>query len=254
MRLFDLTGRVAIVTGGNSGIGLGIARGLTEAGATIVIAARDAAKAESALAELHQTGGTVSFVPTRVDEEADCRNLADATLERYGRIDILVNNAGRAIQKPPEDCTLDEWDSVMRTNLTGAFLCAKAVHPAMKRQGGGKIVNLASLAAIFGSRSATAYSASKGGMVQLTKSLAISWAADGIQVNAILPGYTDSDMSRAARALHPSLESAVLARTPAGRWGRPADFAGVAVFLASAASDYITGVSIPVDGGYAVQL
>jgi 2-deoxy-D-gluconate 3-dehydrogenase len=254
MSLFDLKGRVAIVTGGNRGIGLGIARGLAEAGAAIVVAARDAAKSEAALAELRAIGADCCFVPTRVDQEADCRRMADAALDRFGRIDILVNNAGTALLKPPQDCTGAEWDAVIRTNLTGAFLCAQAVYPTMRGQGGGKIVNMGSLASILGSRLATAYAASKGGILQLTRSLAVSWGADRIQVNAIMPGYIDSDMSKAARASNPALEPAILARTPAGRMGEAVDLAGVAVFLASAASDFITGAAIPVDGGYSVQL
>jgi 2-deoxy-D-gluconate 3-dehydrogenase len=254
MGLFDLAGRVAIVTGGNRGIGLGIARGLAEAGASIVVAARDAAASETALAALRRFGVEACFVPTSVDREADCRRMAETTLARFGRIDILVNNAGRVVSKPPEDCTEAEWEGVLRTNLTGAFLCAQAVHPAMRSQGGGKIINVGSLASVLGSRFATAYAASKGGLLQMTRSLAVSWGADRIQVNAILPGYTDSEMSRAARAANPALEPALLARTPLGRIGVPADLAGVAVFLAAAASDFITGTAIPVDGGYSVQL
>jgi len=254
MRLFDLTGRVAIVTGGNRGIGLGIAQGLAEAGAAIVVAARDAEQSEAALAKLRALGTEACFVPTSVDDEAACRAMAEATLDRFGRIDILVNNAGRFVGGHPQDMSLADWEGVLRTNLTGAFLSSQAVYPAMQRQGGGKIVNLGSLASVFGSRFGAAYAASKGGIVQLTRSLAISWGADNIQVNAILPGYIDSDMFRAAREKNPALGPSVLARTPAGHFGEPADVAGIAVFYASAASDHVTGTAIPVDGGYSVTL
>jgi len=254
MNPFDLTGRVAIVTGGNRGIGFGIARGLAAAGATLVIAARDAAKARDAVEALRATGAETSFVETDIVEQASCQRLAEAAVERHGRIDILVNNAGRALLKPPEDCTLDEWNAMLAGNLTGAFLCAQAVFPAMRDQGGGKIVNIGSLASVLGSRLGTAYAASKGGILQLTRSLAVSWGVHRIQVNAILPGYTNTDMTSMARATRQGFEEAVVARTPLGRWGEPADFAGLAVFLASSASDFITGTGIPVDGGYSIQL
>jgi len=173
--------------------------------------------------------------------------------DRFGRVDILVNNAGTSIRKPPETYTAAEWHVVLDTNLTGAFLCSQAAHPVMKRSGGGKIINIGSMFALFGSAYAAPYAASKGALVQLTKSLAAAWAADDIQVNAILPGWIDTELTRDARQQVPGLHERVLARTPAGRWGIPDDLAGVAVFLASAASDFITGAAIPVDGGFSAM-
>jgi 2-deoxy-D-gluconate 3-dehydrogenase len=165
-----------------------------------------------------------------------------------------VNNAGINIRRAPQDLTLDEWRQVVDTNLTSAFMCAQAVYPAMRRAGGGKIINVGSLLSMFGASFAPAYGASKGGVVQLTRSLAVAWAADGIQVNAVLPGWIDTNMSRAARQQVAGLEERAISRTPAGRFGEPRDLEGVAVFLASRASDFITGAAIPVDGGYSVAL
>jgi 2-dehydro-3-deoxy-D-gluconate 5-dehydrogenase len=250
MTTFDLGGRVAVVTGGNGGIGLGMARGLAEAGADVVIAARNAEKAAAAVAEL---GGNAAFIPLDVADETSCRGLIEQTLDRFGRLDVLVNNAGTSIRKPPETYTAAEWHAVLDTNLTGAFLCSQAAHPAMKRGGGGKIVNIGSMFALFGSAYAAPYAASKGALVQLTKSLAAAWAADNIQVNAVLPGWIDTELTRDARRQVAGLHERVLARTPAGRWGFPSDLAGVAVFLAAPASDFITGATIPVDGGFSAM-
>lgn len=249
---FDLSRRVAFVTGGNGGIGLGMAKGLAEAGATLVIAGRNKAKAESALAELRALG-KADFVELDVLDEGSCRAAIDDTAARFGRLDILINNAGTTVRKPPQDLTVEEWRQVMDTNLTGAFVCAQAAYPHMKRGGGGKIINTGSMMSIFASSYAAPYSASKGGIVQMARALAVAWAKDNIQVNCILPGWIDTDLTKNARAQVPGLNERVLERTPTGRWGSPADFAGIAVFLASAASDFITGTAIPVDGGFSVQ-
>jgi 2-deoxy-D-gluconate 3-dehydrogenase len=249
MRMFDLSGRVAVVTGGNGGIGLGMARGLAAAGASVVIAARDVEKAEAAMAAL---GDNSAFIPFDVSEENSCRAMIEEAAERFGRLDILVNNAGTSIRKPPESYTAAEWHAVLDTNLTGAFLCSQAAHPIMKKNGGGKIINIGSMFALFGSGYAAPYAASKGALVQLTKSLAVAWARDNIQVNAVLPGWIDSELTRDARRQVAGLHERVLARTPAGRWGVPGDLAGIAVFLA-AASDFITGAAIPVDGGFSAM-
>ncbi|HEY7365319.1 MAG TPA: glucose 1-dehydrogenase [Methylomirabilota bacterium] len=251
--MFDLKGKVAIVTGGNGGIGLGMARGLATAGAHVVVAARDAAKSRAAVAELNRLGSGARAIPVDVTDEAAVTALISATREQYGRIDVLVNNAGTNIRKPAHELTLAEWHRVLDTNLTSAFLCARAVYPVMKAGGGGKIINVGSMMSIFGASFAPAYGASKGGMVQLTKSLATAWARDNIQVNAVLPGWIDTDLTRRARQEVAGLNDNVLRRTPAGRWGVIDDLAGVAVFLASPASDFVTGAAIPVDGGYAIQ-
>jgi len=253
MPLWDLQGTVAIVTGGNGGIGLGMAEGLSAAGATVVIAARNADKSAAAVESILATGGRASAIAVDVTDEADCQAMVASTLNAYGRLDILINNAGINIRKRPEDYTLTEWQQILQTNLTSAFLCAQAAYPAMKRASRGKIINIGSMMSIFGTAFTTPYAASKGGIVQMTRSLACAWAADNIQVNAVLPGWVDTELTQTARKDIAGLHERVLARTPAGRWGAAQDFAGIAVFLASAASDFITGTAIPVDGGYSVQ-
>jgi 2-dehydro-3-deoxy-D-gluconate 5-dehydrogenase len=251
--VFDLKGRVAIVTGGNGGIGLGMARGLAGAGARVVIAARNADKSAAAVKELAGRGAEAHAVATDVTDEPGVARLVEATLARWGRLDILVNNAGTNIRKPAQDLSLDEWHRVLDTNLTSAFLCSKAAYPAFKTAGGGKIINIGSMMSIFGASFAPAYGASKGGIVQLTKSMAAAWARDNIQVNAVLPGWIDTDLTRQARSQVAGLNDNVLRRTPAGRWGLIDDMAGVAVFLAAPASDFVTGAAIPVDGGFSIQ-
>jgi 2-deoxy-D-gluconate 3-dehydrogenase len=245
--IFDLSGRVAVVTGGNGGIGLGMAQGLARAGATVAIAGRDAAKNAAALKQL---GGAAFAVRCDLTDEQACRAMVADVAQRLGRLDILVNNAGTNIRKAPQDYSLEEWRRVLDTNLTSAFVAAQAAYPHMKRAGGGKIVNIGSMMSLFGASFAAPYGASKGGIVQLTRSLAAAWARDNIQVNAVLPGWIDTELTRRARKEVEGLHERVLARTPAGRWGAPEDLAGIAVFLSSRASDFITGTAIPVDGGY----
>jgi 2-deoxy-D-gluconate 3-dehydrogenase len=253
MNGFDLKGKVAIVTGGNGGIGLGMARGLAAAGASVAVAARDMAKSATAVKSLEARGAQAFAVEVDVSREASVVTMVQAVADRFGRLDILVNNAGINIRKTPEAYTLDEWRRILDTNLTSAFMCSKAVYPHLRKAGGGKIINVGSMLSIFGASFAAAYGASKGGIVQLTRGLASAWAKDGIQVNAILPGWIDTDLTVQARKDVPGLHDRVLARTPAGRWGVPDDLSGVAVFLASPASDFITGAAIPVDGGYSIQ-
>jgi 2-deoxy-D-gluconate 3-dehydrogenase len=253
--LFDLTGKVAIVTGGNGGIGLGIARGLAEAGATLAIIARNAAKSQDAAQLLVRETGRSPLVLTADVAVPEQVSSASATVrERLGRIDILFNNAGISVRKAPQDLTPQEWHTVMDVNLTGPFLMAKAVYPAMKEAGGGKVINIASMTSIFGAPYAVPYTASKGGIVQLSRSLALAWAADNIQVNSILPGWFETELTDGARAHVPGLYERVLARMPAGRWAKPQDIVGTAIWLASAASDYVTGAAIAVDGGFSSSL
>jgi 2-deoxy-D-gluconate 3-dehydrogenase len=244
---FDLTGKVAIVTGGNGGIGYGIARGLARAGANIVVAARQPAKNAQAIAALREIGVKALSVVTDVQDEAAVQAVVHATVETFGRVDILVNNAGINIRKAPQDYTLAEWQQVLNTNLTGVFLCSRAVYPCMLKAGGGKIINIGSMTSIFGSNVSPAYAATKGGVVQFTKSLAIFWAKNNIQVNAILPGWIHTDLTASASSERYHF---IKARIPHGRWGEPDELAGAAVFLASRASDYVTGIALPVDGGY----
>ena len=253
MELFDLSGRVAVVTGGNGGIGLGMALGMAKAGATIVVAGRDAAKSEQAVKQIQQAGAKASAIAVDVLKEDSCRALIADTMKAYGRLDILVNNAGMSIRKQPELYTVAEWHTVLDSNLTSAFICSHAAYPEMKKGGLGKIINIGSMMSIFGAPFAAAYAASKGGIVQMTKAMATAWAKDNIQVNAILPGWIDTALTRRAREQIDGLHDNVLRRTPAGRWGVPDDFAGIAVFLASPASDFVTGTAIPVDGGYSIM-
>jgi 2-deoxy-D-gluconate 3-dehydrogenase len=250
---FDLSGQVALVTGGNRGIGLGIAEGLAAAGAAVMIAGRDRDSNEAAVAALRDAGGVAEAVDADVTLEPSCRAMVDATAERLGRLDILVNNAGIFLGGRPENMAVADWNSVLATNLTSAFIASQTAYPHMKRAGGGRIINIGSMYSVFGSPTAQAYGASKGGIVQLTKSLAAAWAADNIRVNAVLPGFIDTEMSRPGGVWDAEFHDTVLRRTPAGRWGTPQDLAGVAVFLAGAASNFVTGAAIPVDGGFAAQ-
>jgi 2-deoxy-D-gluconate 3-dehydrogenase len=244
---FDLTGKVAIVTGGNGGIGFGIAQGLAHAGANIVVAARQPAKNARAVTALQALGVRALSVSTDVQDEASVQAMVHTAVETFGRVDILVNNAGINIRKAPQDYTLEEWQSVLNTNLTGVFLCARAVYPHMRQARRGKIINIGSMTSIFGSSVSPAYAATKGGVVQFTKSLAVFWAKDNIQVNAILPGWIHTELTASAA---PERYNAITVRIPQGRWGEPDELAGTAVFLASHASDYVTGIALPVDGGY----
>lgn len=249
--LFDLTGRVALVTGGNGGIGLGMAKALHEAGAGVMIAGRNAAKNEAAVAAV---GARAAAVVADVTDPASVEAMVAATTARFGRLDILVLNAGTNIRKPVQALAAEEWRQVIATNLDSAFLCAKAAYPALKASGRGKVIAVGSMMSIFAAGFAPAYAASKGGIVQFVKALATGWAADNIQANAVLPGWIDTDLTRRARAEVPGLHEKVIARTPAGRWGVPEDLGGIAVFLASSASDFVTGTAIPVDGGYAAMI
>jgi 2-deoxy-D-gluconate 3-dehydrogenase len=249
--LFDLSGKVALVTGGNGGIGLGMAKGLAAAGARIGIAARNADKAKKAMQVL---GSSAAFFTVDVGKEASCRSMIAAAAEQLGRIDILVNCAGIAIRKRPEVLNDAEWHEVLNVNLTGTFACSQAVYPHLQKQGGGKIINIGSMLSIFGAAPNAAYAASKGAVVQFTKSCAVAWAKDNIQVNAILPGWIDTELTVGARQQIEGLNERVLARSPTGRWGKPDEFAGIAVFLASEASAFVTGTAIPVDGGYSVMV
>jgi len=253
--LFSLSGKVAIVTGGNGGIGLAIARGLASAGSKIVIAARNQAKTDEAKRKIEgEFAGPVMGLQVDVRQEQQIQAMVGQVVDKFGRIDILVNNAGLNIRKIPHEYSAAEWDEVLEVNLRSAFLCSKAVYPAMKRAGSGKIINIGSMTSILGGAKLAPYGASKGGIVQLTRSLAVAWAPDNIQVNAILPGWINTDLTVQARRDMPGLEERVVARTPAGRWGEPDDIKGVALFLASRASDFVTGTALPVDGGFSIMM
>jgi 2-deoxy-D-gluconate 3-dehydrogenase len=252
-QMFDLTGRVAIVTGGNGGLGLAMALGLAGAGADIVVAARNAEKTAQACAEIEALGVRAVGLEVDVIKEADIIRMVAETLQAFGRVDILINNAGMTVRKEPQDLETGEWDQVLDVNLRAAFLASRAVYPHMKSRGGGKIINIGSMFSIFGGGGSGApYSASKGGIVQLSKSLAVAWAKDNIQSNAILPGWFMTDLTAAVPEQQPERYDLISRRIPYGRWGEPEDLQGAAIFLSSAASDYVTGAVITVDGGYSV--
>ncbi len=253
MKMFDLSGKTAVVTGGNGGIGLAMAKGMAEAGANIVVAGRNEEKNAKAVLELTDTGASATSFVLDVKDETACAEMMDFAVERFGTLNILVNNAGTNIRKAPQSLSLTEWRTVLDTNLTSAFVCSQAAYQHFLSAGEGKVINIGSMYSLFGAPMVVAYSASKGGVVQMTKSLAAAWAKDNVQVNAVLPGWIDTDLTRQARIDLPELNDKVLTRTPAGRWGVPDDHKGIAVFLASAASDFVSGASIPVDGAFAIS-
>jgi 2-deoxy-D-gluconate 3-dehydrogenase len=250
--LFDLTGRVAVVTGGNGGIGRGIALGLAEAGAAVALFGRNQEKNQRVLSELKAIG--IPSVALRVDvtDRDGLEPALKAVESDLGAVSILINNAGNVslsggvLQEEPED-----WDHVIETQLNAVFLLSKLAARSMLRHGGGKIINIGSMYSFFGSGLVPSYSAAKGAIIQLTKSMAIELAPHNIQVNAIAPGWIETDMTVPVQAL--PLNDEILARTPAGRWGQPEEIAGTAVYLASRASDFVTGTTIRVDGGYAIR-
>jgi len=250
--LFDLSGRVAIVTGGNGGIGKGMAVGMARAGADIVVAARNEEKTASAVEEIESLGVRAHGIKVDVADKEQVGAMVQEAGRVMGRVDILVTSAGVTIRKQPQDYTVEEWQWVLGVDLTGVFICAQAAYPWMRKAGGGKIINIGSMTSFFGGGWASVYAASKGGVVQLTKSLAMAWAKDNIQVNAVLPGWILTELTAPIAVNEPERHAQICSRIPAGHWGEPSDLAGVAVFLASHASDYVTGAVIPVDGGYMV--
>ena len=251
---FDLTGRVALITGGNGGIGRGIALGLAEAGAAVAIFGRNKEKNAKVLAELKATGVPSMAMAVDVTDRAALEPAFRQVEAELGPVDILVNNAGivalsgGVLQESPES-----WDNVLQTQLTAVFLLSKIAAQSMAARKRGKIINIGSMYSYFGSGLVPSYSAAKGSIIQLTKSMAIELAPHGIQVNALAPGWIETDMTAPVRSEElKAMGDAILARTPAGRWGLPEELAGPAVFLASYASDFVTGETIRVDGGYAI--
>jgi 2-deoxy-D-gluconate 3-dehydrogenase len=230
-----------------------MARGLARAGAAIAIAARDEKKGQAAVKELSSSPSRCQFYSFHASSAASCRKLVASVVGDFGSCDILINNAGMNIRKAPEQISEQEWHEILNVNLGAALFCAQAAYPHMKAAGRGKILNIGSMYSLFGAPTVAAYAASKGGLVQLTRSLAAAWAPDNIQVNAILPGWIDTELTRRARQQVAGLHEFVLARTPASRWGEPDDIAGAAVFLCSSASDFVTGTALPVDGGYSAR-
>ncbi len=250
MSLFDLTGRVAVVTGGGRGIGRFIAEGLAGAGARVVLTGRSQGTLDATATEMRARGWDVLAQTADVSREDDVTALRDVVLGVCGRLDVLVNNAGvNPIYKGIERTTLAEWRHILETNLTGVFLCCKYLGGAMAERGGGSVINVSSVAGLVGLRRSVPYCASKGGVELLTKGLALDWAAKGVRVNTIAPGYFETDLTAGLRETE-ALAAPLLAHTPLGRFGRLEDVAGAAVFLASDASAYMTGSSLAVDGGW----
>ncbi len=253
--LFDLSGRVAVITGGNRGIGRSIALGLASAGASVAILARNNDRNAAVVAELEAVGVSAMAVALDVTERGTLAAAIAAVEATLGGIDILVNNAGNAdISGGVLNQSEAGWDNAIATHLDATFLLSKYAAQSMKIRGRGKIINLASMYSIFGGAALPSYSAAKGAIVQLTKSMAIELAAHNIQVNAIAPGWIATEMTEIAR-VDPdwqAFNAMLLARTPVGRWGEADECAGAAVFLASPAADFVTGITLPVDGGYSI--
>ena len=247
MKIFDLKGKVAIVTGGNGGIGLGMAKGLAEAGAKIAIAAQNEAKGKKAIAEIEQLGSEAAFFPVDIGKEEDCRKMIAAVAAKFGRIDILDNCSGIAIRKRPETYTDAEWHQVMNINLTGTFACCQAVYPEMKKAGGGKIINIGSLMSVFGGPMSLPYAASKGAVDTLTVGLAKEVAGDGIRVNAVRPGLIRTDIH--ADCGEPGRVDRLSASIPLQRGGTPEEVAAAVLWLCSDEASYTTGTFIDVSGG-----
>jgi 2-deoxy-D-gluconate 3-dehydrogenase len=254
MNPFDLTGKAAVVTGGNGGIGFAIARGLGRAGASVCIAGRDATKTAIAAKALADEGIRALPLPHEATDEHSCKSLIAGAAEAFGRLDILVNNAGSTIRSRVAEMTLEDWHKVQDTNTTAAFLCAREAHPHFVAAGGGKVICIGSLLSNMAAPVAAAYGASKGALVQFTRAIAVEWAKDNIQANAILPGWIETELTWRGRPKGDGFYERIRDRTPASRWGAPADLAGLAVFLASPASDFVTGAAILVDGGYSVAV
>jgi len=245
--LFDLSGKVAIITGANTGIGQAIALALADAGADIAAVGRS--PAEETVAKARALGRTAEMISADLSTIEPVQRVIQETIAKLGRLDILVNNAGIIRRADAVDFTEEDWDAVIDTNLKSVFFLAQAAGRHMIAQGAGKIINIASMLTFQGGIRVPSYTASKSGVGGLTKLLANEWAAKGVQVNAIAPGYIATNNTAALQA-DEVRNKAILERIPAGRWGDPGDLGGAAVFLASAASDYVSGHILAVDGGW----
>ncbi len=249
--LFDLRGRTALVTGASKGLGRAMAVGLARAGADVALCARNLSDLEASRAAVEALGVRAGVFPMDVLRRASVQEAVAAVVQAFGRIDILVNNAGVNVRKTTLDLSEEEWDLVVDTNLKGYFLVSQAVAPHMIRQGHGKIINMASIFGTVGMNNQLAYASSKGGIVMMTKVMAIEWARQGINVNAIGPTYFETPLVATLRN-DPERFRFINERTPMGRWGQPEELEGTLVYLASRASDFVTGQTLYVDGGWTI--
>lgn len=254
LELFDLTGKVALVTGGTHGLGMAVATALAQAGATLVVNGHSPAKMKNALKEYAANGITAHGYLFDVTDEAQVTEYIARITAEVGPIDILVNNAGIIKRIPATEMSLAEWNTVITTDLTAPFLLSKAVAAGMIERGGGKIINMCSMMSEVGRDTVSAYAAAKGGLKMLTRNLATEWARYNIQVNGIGPGYFATSQTAPIRVNGHPFNEFILKRTPAARWGNPEDLAGTAVFLASRASDFVNGHIVYVDGGILASL
>jgi len=248
-QLFDLTGRVAIMTGAGRGLGRTMALALAAAGADLALASRTLPELESLVAEVEALGRRAIAVPTDVTSPEACEALVAAAVERLGRVDILVNNAGMNVRKPVLEFTSEEFDQVLQTNLKGYFNGAQAAGRRFVAQGSGKVINVSSILGSVALANQAAYASSKGAIDQLTKVLALEWAGAGVQVNSLGPTYFETELTRPLYE-DPERKAFIEERTPMGRWGQPHELAGAVIFLASDASDFVTGQILLVDGGW----
>ena len=249
MKIFDISGKTAIVTGGNSGIGFSTAKGLAGAGATVIIANRRAAEGQRAAESLKKEGLNAMAIPTDVSSKSSVAALVSKVISDFGKIDILVNNAGVIVRKPAEEISEEEWDYIMNTNLRGLFFCCQLVGREMIRRKKGKIINISSVIAQLVQPRRSAYAASKAGVSHLTRALAFEWGKHNINVNAIGPGVTVTELNRKYFEEHSEELQEFADATAKGRVAYPEDYVGAAIFLASDASDYVTGQTLIVDGG-----
>lgn len=247
---FSLKGKVAVVTGASRGIGKVMSLALAEAGADVVVAARTLPKLEALSEEIRSLNRTCLICQADVTKANDIGRMVEKTIREFGQVDILVNNAGMNIRKMAIDLTEPEWDRILNTNLRSYFFCAQAVAREMAKRKGGKIINMASIRSVVAPPRAPAYTASKGGVSQLTKALAVEWAEYNIRVNAIAPGYTETELTAHFKETEKDLYEKIRQRTALKRWGLPEDLAGTLIYLASDASEYMTGQTLYVDGGY----